>query len=148
MTKLEVRTIIEDVLSAHKETKVLIEIKAQLMERFESKVSTSDHPPVLDDDNQIIEVWCKFHKRYEVIGDMVLSKGKSKGYCKAGISEWNKRMKASKVSSELAIKALSEGDVELATSSAQEAERLKESARDYDTYDYDSDWDTFTPASK
>lgn len=33
---------------------------------------------------------CKFHQRYEIKSDICLSNGKSKGYCRAGISLWNK----------------------------------------------------------
>ena len=134
MTKLQIRETIETVLSNHKHS---MKLKEDLLLAFESKVSGSEHPPV---DGQS---WCKFHKRYEDDENMVLSKGKSKGYCKAGISTWTKRMNESKVEDAKAIESLTKGEIKDAQESAKKAVDLKASARDYDTYDFDEDWANF-----
>lgn len=143
MTKTKIREAIEEVFAAHKSSKLTEEIRASLMATFEGTVTRSEHPPVLDEEGNMIEAWCKFHKRYEPIENIVLSKGKSKGYCRAGLSEWNRRMRLAKKYDASAIEFLTTGDVESATEFATKATDERALAADYDTYDFDTDWSNF-----
>ena len=54
-----------------------------------------------------------------------LSKGKSKGYCKASISLWNKTNAQIKKLDSQAVDAMSEGDFDKAQAIAKEAKELK-----------------------
>lgn len=91
----------------------------------------------------ITEAFCKFHNRYEIIGDMVLSNGKSKGYCKASISKWNKSNSMIKKLDSESASLLREGKADEAIAKAKEADALKVSMNDHANYDYDADWKAF-----
>ncbi len=103
---------------------------------------SSAHPPILDEDGNIVEAWCRFHERYEVVEDMVISNGKSKGYCKAGISHWNKNQSAIKKLESEAIGALTKGDFDAAKDFSEKAKELKDTL----DYDYERYWEAFRPA--
>ena len=72
-----------------------------------------------------------------------LSKGKSKGYCKASISLWNKTNAQIKKLDSQAVDAMSEGDFDKAQAIAKEAKELKENFNKPEFYDYDRDWTNF-----
>ena len=114
-----------------------------LTSNLEPKGSTSLYPPKLDDEGNIVESWCRFHKRYEVIEDMVISKGKPKGYCRASISKWNKTNSNIKKLDSEAVEAMSEGNFEEAQEIALKSKELKGLLNSPDYYDYDEDWANF-----
>ena len=147
MTKVEIRETIETVFGNHKSTKAIELMKADLLKAFESKVSGSINPPIINEDGPN-EYWCKFHKRYEIEENMVMSKEKSKGYCKAGISSWTKKINLAKTKDKEAIELLSKGEMEIAQESAKLAISLKAEAANYDLYDFDQDWDNFKSVPK
>ena len=101
------------------------------------------HPPKLDEDGNIVEAWCRFHERYEPVENMVISNGKSKGYCKASISLWNKTNSNIKKLDSQAVEAMAEGDFETAQELAKEAKELKDNFNKPEFYDYDRDWAEF-----
>ena len=144
MTKVQIRETIETVLNDHKHSKALSEA---LLGAFESKISGSQNPPRINDDGDQ-EFWCRFHKRYEVESDMVMSKNKSKGYCKAGISRWTKKMNEAKLLDSKAMEALAAGEIEDAQNYASDAISKREDAKNYDDYDYDLDWNEFSGNNK
>ena len=153
MTKVEIRETIETVFGNHKSTKAIELMKADLLKAFESKVLGSINPPIINEDGSN-EYWCKFHKRYEIEENMVMSLNAktgvrgSKGYCKAGVSSWTRKMNLAKSKDKEAIESLSKGEMEIAQESAKLAISLKAEAQDYDLYDFDQDWDNFKSVPK
>ncbi len=91
----------------------------------------------------VMHYYCRFHQRYEPQDDMVMSKGKSKGYCKASISKWNKTNSQIKKLDSQAVDAMASGDFEKAQTIAQEAKELKDTLNAPEAYDYDTDWANF-----
>ena len=100
------------------------------------------NPPKIED-GKIVEAWCRFHERYEVVEDMVMSKDKSKGYCKSSISLWNKTNSQIKSIDAKASDALTKGDFEEAQAFAKEAKELKDTFNLPAFYDYDRDHAAF-----
>lgn len=135
---------VQELLSNSKVTKTFSsELLSILETNLAPKSSGSINPPILDEDGNIVEAYCRFHKRYEVVSDMVISQGKSKGYCKASISLWNKTNSAIKALDSKATKCVLDGDFENAKEVAQEAQDLKAKLNAPDFYDYDRDWAAF-----
>jgi len=147
MTKKElhtqVRTQIDELLNT--QPKLSKAFKESLVKIIDTNLAPkqggggSQNPPKLDEDGNIVEAFCRFHQRYEAAEAMVISNGKSKGYCKAGISAWNKNQTKVKSLEAEALKAISEGDIETAQAKSKEAKETKESL----VYDYEADWETF-----
>lgn len=102
---------------------------------------TSTNPPKLIDD--VMNYYCRFHERYEPIQDMVMSQDKSKGYCKASISLWNKTNSQIKKFDSEAVSALSSGDFDLAQEKASKSKSLRELLNSPSHYDYKLDWNIF-----
>ena len=112
-------------------------------EYLKPKSSGSTNPPKLDKDGNIIEAYCRFHQRYEKVEDMVISNGKSKGYCKAGISIWNKRQKTIKQLQAQVTECIDNDDFEKAKELSNEVKELKATINEPSTFNYDDDWEAF-----
>ena len=98
--------------------------------------------PTIEIDGQVYH-YCRFHSIYEPESDMVMSKGKSKGYCKAAISKWNKQnAKIKKLNEEIA-NLVSSGDFEDAKTKSDELKELKETLNLPSNYNYVEDWSNF-----
>lgn len=87
--------------------------------------------------------YCRFHQDYEVESNMVMSSGKSKGYCKASISVWNKRNSALKKKEAEISELVMAGDFEQAKECSIELQTMKTSLNDPKSYDITSDWEAF-----
>lgn len=87
--------------------------------------------------------YCRFHQDYEAESDMVMSAGKSKGYCKASISVWNKRNSAMKKKEAEISELVMAGDFEQAKECSTELQAMKTNLNDPKTYDMVSDWESF-----
>ena len=88
MTKTQTWVEVQKLLENNKASKALKEALEELL--APKSAGSMANPPKLDKDGNIVEAYCRFHQRYEKVEDMVVSQGKSKGYCKASISLWNK----------------------------------------------------------
>ena len=147
-TKLQVwNSIHEDVstlIEVNKVSKKFSEALLLLLENtLAPKSGASANPPKLDDEGHIVEAYCRFHAKYEKIENMVVSAGKSKGYCKASISLWNKTNSNIKKLESSAIAEMSTGNFEGAQEIAKEAQELRGAFNAPDFYDYDRDWANF-----
>ena len=134
---------VEELLSNSKVSKKFSEELLSILEAnlAPKNGSGSANPPKEIDG--VMHYYCRFHQRYEPEQAMVMSGGKSKGYCKAAISLWNKtNSQIKKVESE-AVEAMSNGDFEEAQKLAQKAKELKEAYNKPEFYDYDRDWAEF-----
>jgi len=150
VTKSQVWTNVQnqvtELLAANKVSKKFSEALMLLLEANiapKKGGGSSINPPILNEDGSIKEAWCRFHNRYEKVEDMVISQGKSKGYCKAAISLWNKTNSNIKKLDSQAVDAMSDGDFENAQRIAKEAKDLKDNFNKPEFYDYDRDWANF-----
>lgn len=125
--------------------KVSGNFKAELLELLTNELTKqpttrSTNPPKKLDD----QMWyfCRFHNRYENEAQMVISNNKSKGYCKASISLWNKRNSAiKKLNEQMANLALAGQTIP--SELLSQLTTMKEELNDVASYDYDRDWFEF-----
>jgi hypothetical protein len=146
MTKTQTWNEVSKLLVANKASK---ELTIELEELLAPKGGSMTNPPKLDKDGKIVEAWCRWHQRYEKTKDMVMSNGKSKGYCKASISFWNKTNANIKSLDQKAIEAMTSGEFENAQEYALQSKKLKDTFNKPEFFDYDRDWKVFnTPKAK
>ena len=65
--------------------KAIEALEAMLVTYIKPKTSSIKHPPLENGD-----LYCRYTQKYYPEAEMVMSKGKSKGYSKVGIALWNK----------------------------------------------------------
>ena len=90
MTKTEIYNNVNNelaaILDANKiSNKAAEALQAMIDVNLKPKTSSSQHPPLENGD-----MYCRYTQKYYPEEEMVMSKGKSKGYSKAGIAVWNK----------------------------------------------------------
>lgn len=135
-----VSTEVTELLSG---TKVPQKVQDQLMSLLESHLapkvaSGGAHPPKEIDG--VMHYYCRWHQAYEPVEDMVMSNGKSKGYCKAAISKWNKMQKTAKNLDAQALEAMTSGDFDEAQDLAQQAKDARTKSNDPASFDLEADW--------
>jgi len=149
MTKTQlwknVSTQVEELLANSKVSKKFSEelmyiLEVNLMPK--SGGGNSMNPPKEIDG--VMNYYCRYHQQYEPVDNMVMSKGKSKGYCKAAISKWNKANANAKKLESQAVEAMSNGDFEKAQEFATKAKDLKAVMNNPEYYNYEEDWAEFT----
>jgi len=146
MTKSELWLEVTKVLTTHKAKQ---EIISELELLLAPKVGgISMNPPKLDDDGNEVEAWCRWHNRYEIIENMVLSNNKAKNYCKASSKEWNRRQKEIKTLNEKSVILMSAGDFDEAQKTAIKSVELKALLNDIPSYDFDLDWSAYNANNK
>lgn len=105
----------------------------------------------------IMNYYCRFHGQYEPLEDMVMSnitkqdgtkELRSKGYCKASISLWNKTNSDIKKLDSSAVESMGLGDFDKAQKIAKESKELKDNFNKVEFYDYDRDWAKFNGPTK
>lgn len=92
---------------------------------------------------KVMHYFCRFHQAYEPESKMVMSSGKSKGYCKASISVWNKRNSAIKRKEAEISELVMAGDFTQAQECTVELKAMKDELNDPKSYNLDVDWATF-----
>ena len=102
---------------------------------------SSQNPPKEIDG--ALHYYCRFHQTYYPEDKMVMSRGKSKGYCKSAISRWNKANSQIKKLDSQAVEAMSNGDFEGAQEIAQSSKELKEKFNKPEFYNAKEDWEVF-----
>lgn len=140
VSKSNVWAQVEAILTSNKvKANVIEELKSILAPKAGGGVSLN--PPKIIDG--VMHYFCRFHQTYYAESDMVMSGGKSKGYCKAAISKWNKtNMQIKRIESN-AVGAICKGDFELAKKLGDEANALKLTLNDPSFYDAEADWKVF-----
>lgn len=103
--------------------------------------STGIHAP--QEIDGVMHYYCRFHQAYEPESDIVMSGGKSKGYCKASISIWNKRNASIKKKEAEISELVLVGDFVQAQECSVELQALKAQLNEPTSYDIVSDWSTF-----
>lgn len=146
MSKLQTWTSVSaEVAKWAQENKVASSKAESLLELLESmlapKVSSSQHPPKEIDGRMYY--FCRFHQTYYEQDKMVMSNGKSKGYCKAAIAKWNKTNTEIKKLNADAVEALANGDVEKAKKITAQAQKLSAVFNKPEFYNAEEDWANF-----
>ena len=138
-SKSSVWAQVEAILASHKvKTIVVDELKAILAPKTGGSVSNPSY-----EQDGITFHYCRFHKQFEAEQDMVMSVGKSKGYCKASISLWNKTNAQIKRLEASAVGELTRDNIDKAKELSNEAKALGERLNDPEFYNYDKDWAIF-----
>lgn len=142
MTKTQVWNEVSKLLVANKASKELVQELENLLAPKSGGGSVAN-PPKLDKDGKVLEAWCRWHQRYEKVANMVMSNGKSKGYCKAAISKWNKANSEIKKLDSKAVEAMTKGEFENAQEFALQSKKVKDTFNKPEYYDYEADWKAF-----
>jgi hypothetical protein len=140
MSKLSIWNEVQEVLDA--QAKLPKGLKEALEAILAPKAGggTINVPKEIDG---VMHYYCRFHEAYEPESDMVMSSGKSKGYCKASISVWNKRNSAIKRKEAEVSELVMAGDFEQAQECSIELKTMKENLNAHVSYDLASDWASF-----
>ena len=101
----------------------------------------SSNPPKMIDG--VMHYFCRFHQAYEAEEKMVMSSGKSKGYCKSSISVWNKRNSAIKRKEAEISELVMAGDFTQAQECTIELKAMKDELNNPTSYSLEVDWATF-----
>ena len=139
--------IINDVNTLVANTKVSKAFQEQLFNLLSMHLApktgggVSSNPPKEIDG--IMHYFCRYHQTYEIADNMVMSQGKSKGYCKAAIAKWNKAQRSiNKLESE-ATQAILASDLETAQTKSAQARELEELKNKPEYYNLEIDWAEF-----
>ena len=139
ISKSNVWAQVEAILTSNK-------VKANVIDELKNILAPKSGGISLNPSKEIDGVmhhFCRFHQAYEAECNMVMSQGKSKGYCKAAISKWNKINAQIKKTESNAVGAICKGDFELAKKLGDEANELKAKLNDPKSYDAEADWKAF-----
>ena len=144
MSKLTTWNEVQEVLAGHKVPKGLKEALEAILAP-KSGGGVSNPPKEIDG---VMNYYCRFHETYEPETNMVMSNGKSKGYCKASISIWNKRNSAIKRKEAEISELVLAGDFEQAQMCSKELQEMKEELNAHASYDLKADWESFSKPTK
>lgn len=140
VSKSNVWAQVEAILTNNKvKANVIEELKSILAPKAGGGISLNPSKEI----DGVMHHFCRFHQTYYAESDMVMSQGKSKGYCKAAISKWNKINAQIKKTESNAVGAVCKGDFELAKKLSDEANALKLTLNDPKSYDAEADWKAF-----
>lgn len=116
------------------------EILETLAEHLAPKKKPMKPPKEIDG---VVHYYCRYHDTYEPVNNMVMSNNKSKGYCKAAISKWNKANMQIKRWGQVITKLLANGEMEKATKISIDSENLKKLFNKPEYYNLEEDWKEF-----
>ena len=139
MTKTELWEEVQKLLVEQKASKKL----AQALEDLLAPKGSGQTNPPLEIDG-VMNYYCRFHQRYEPEANMVMSAGKSKGYCKASISLWNKTNAQIKKLDGQVQELVTQGNFEEAQAIAKNSQALKANLNNPESYDFEADWLAFS----
>jgi len=149
-TKTQVWTNVQNQVNELLEgAKIPKKFSEQLLSILEANIApksgggSSINPPKLNEAGEIVEAYCRFHDCYEPVENMVISNKKSKGYCKASISLWNKTNSQIKKLNSEASEFMAEADFDNAQKVAKEAKALKDTFNLPAFFDLERDWAVF-----
>jgi hypothetical protein len=140
MSKSNVWSQVQELLVANKAKPALIEALEAILAPKQGGGSTN--PP--KEINGVMHYYCRFHQAYEPEANMVMSAGKSKGYCKASISLWNKKnANIKKLEAEISELVML-GDFEQAKMCSEELQIAKKDLNEPSAYNLEADWEAFS----
>jgi hypothetical protein len=140
MSKQTIWDEVQTVLNAQAKLPKGLQEALELILKPKSGGGATNEPKLIDG---IMHYYCRFHQAYEQESNMVMSSGKSKGYCKASISIWNKQnARIKKIEAEVSSLVMA-GDFEQAQECTVELKEAKEGLNNPANYDLESDWIAF-----
>lgn len=140
MSKQTIWDEVQTVLNAQAKLPKGLQEALELILKPKSGGGSTNEPKMIDG---VMHYYCRFHQEYEAEEKMVMSAGKSKGYCKASISVWNKRNSALKRKEAEISELVMAGDFEQAKECSTELQAMKAELNDPKTYDIVADWNIF-----
>lgn len=140
MTKTQLWNEVQELLVANKANKALTKALEDLL-KPKAGGGNSQNPSYEEDG--VTYHYCRFHQAYEPADKMVLSAGKSKGYCKASISIWNKRNSAIKAKESEIAELVALGDFEQAKECSDELKLMRDELNAPEAYNLEADWALF-----
>jgi len=140
MTKTQLWLEVQELLVANKANKALTKALEDLL-KPKAGGGSSQNPSYEQDG--VMYHYCRFHQAYEAEDKMVISNGKSKGYCRASISIWNKRNSAIKAKEAEISDLVMLGDFEQAKECSDELQVMKAELNDTASYNLEQDWELF-----
>lgn len=140
MTKTNTWNEVEALLDAQTKLPKGLKEALELILKPKSGGGSTNEPKMIDG---VMHYYCRFHQEYEAEDKMVMSAGKSKGYCKASISVWNKRNSALKKKEAEISELVMAGDFEQAKECSIELQDMKAQLNDPKTYNIVTDWNVF-----
>ncbi len=140
MTKTELWEEVQKLLVEQKASKKLAQALEDLLAPKSGGGQTK--PPIEIDG--VMNYYCRFHQRYEPETNMVMSAGKSKGYCKASISQWNKTNAQIKKLDGQVQELVTQENFEEAQAIAKNSQELKANLNRPESYDFGADWLAFS----
>ena len=155
MTKTEIyNKVSADVLELIEGSNLSKANQAKLMSIIDDNLKPKSgggttNPPKLvfpegeDSIDGVMNHYCRFHNQYEPEENMVMSKGKSKGYCRASISKWNKTNSEIKKLQATASELMEDDDFAAAKEVVLMAKELKANLNNPEFYDFEADWANF-----
>ena len=139
VSKYNVWAQVEAILTSNKvKANVIDELKNILAPKSGGNISN----PSKEIDG-VMHHFCRFHQAYEAECDMVMSQGKSKGYCKAAISKWNKTNASIKRMESEAVGAMCKSEFDRAKALSEEVSLMKARLNEPSEYDMADDWANF-----
>ena len=139
VSKSNVWAQVEEILTSNKVKSNVVEALKEILAP-KSGGSAVNPPKVVDG---ITMYYCRFHREYYIESAMVMSAGKSKGYCKAAISKWNKTNAQIKRLEAQAVGELTRDNIEKAKELSAQAKALGEQLNNPDFYNAEEDWKSF-----
>ena len=139
VSKSNVWAQVEAILTSNK-------VKAKVIDELKNILAPKSGGTSLNPSKEIDGVmhhYCRFHQAYEAESDMVMSQGKSKGYCKAAISKWNKTNASIKRMESEAVGAMCKSEFDRAKALSEEISLMKARLNDPSDYNIDDDWANF-----
>ena len=136
-----VQNQVSDLLGKSKINKTVSDELMAILESYIAPTTRSNNPEKEIDG--VIHYFCRFHQKYEPVQNMVMSNGKSKGYCRAAISLWNKTNSKIKKIDAACQKFVLDGEIEKSQEMAKKSQELKALLNNPEHYDIERDWLTF-----
>ena len=140
MTKTQLWNEVQELLVANKANKALTSALEELLKPKAGGGSMQNPPKEIEG---TMLYYCRFHQAYEPAENMVMSNEKSKGYCKAAISIWNKRNSAIKTKEAEISELVILGDFEQAKECSGELQAMKAELNDPESFNLEEDWADF-----
>lgn len=140
MSKQTIWDEVQTVLSTQTKLPKGLQEALELILKPKSGGGSVNEPKMIDG---VMHYYCRFHQEYEAHENMVMSSGKSKGYCKASISVWNKRNSALKRKEAEISELVIAGDFEQARECSIELQDMKANLNEPSTYHIVADWLVF-----
>lgn len=139
MNKTQIWNQVQELLVANKAKPALVEA----LEAILAPKSGGGQTHTTQEIDGVVHHYCRFHQVYEPETNMVMSAGKSKGYCKASISVWNKRNTSIKKLEAEISELVVLGDFEQAKMCSQELTEAKALLNEPTSYNLEADWVAF-----